>query len=449
MELVDRTRSAATKVQGTYRKFKGQGIAPAPKGTYRKFKGEGIGAALEAVKSLFRRHLYFSDDNVIDLVLGIVAGNHFDSDPIWLHLISPPSGGKTELLYSIFDCPETYFLSDFTAASLISGYKDPPRDELSDDSTNQRADASAAAIDDYSLLPHLDGKVVVTKDFSLIHDKPSETRAQILSILRDVYDGYASRALGNSVPKGYHARFNYLTGMTPDIEKSWSLNTLGERFLMYRITIDDRREHAHRSLRNANNSKQIRGEIQRAVKEFIASVPQFTPAFDADMEGKILDLADLLSTCRTYVHRERNDALLCLPQAELASRVAKQLLRVGQSVALVRGQRRITESEFSIMKRIALDSLPTNRRQLLTALWEHRTKPEPLTVLQAAVSRLAPTTIRRELDNLYQLGVVTKTKERVLKKKGLKKANETTKDQFQLTNQFLEYCENIGGIPPT
>jgi hypothetical protein len=317
---------------------------------------------------------------------------------------------------------------------------DPPQD-------GQTAEWDNFEATDYSLLPKLDGKVVVTKDFTVVHNKPSETRSQILSILRDVYDGYASRALGNCQPKGFHSRFNYLTGMTPDIEKSWSLNTLGERFLLYRIQIKDRREHARRSLRNANKSASIRKELQQAVKEFIDQLPRVTPSVGTAMEEKILDLADLLSTCRTYVHRERNDELTCLPQAELASRVAKQLLRVGQSVALVRGKKSVTDDEFSIMKRIALDSLPTNRRLLLLALWEFRAQPKPLGTFQQQVSRLAPTTIRRELDNLFQLNVVSRIKTQVPVTIGEKKIGATTKDFFQLSKTFAGFCKNIGGIP--
>jgi hypothetical protein len=122
--LVEHT---AEWTQGTYRKSKEEGISK-PSGTYRKFKEGDVPTALAKLKALYRKSYYFSDDTVIDLVLGIVAGNHFDSDPIWLHLISPPSGGKTELLYSIFECDETYFLSDFTPAALISGYRDPPEE---------------------------------------------------------------------------------------------------------------------------------------------------------------------------------------------------------------------------------------------------------------------------------------------------------------------------------
>jgi hypothetical protein len=275
-----------------------QGEKAAPHQAKPSASGESqegaISPELARLKNFFKQHYYFSDDDVIDLVLGVVAGNHIDSDPIWLHLISPPSGGKTELLYSVFDCEETYFLSDFTPAALISDYKDPPKEarkhqrpvandehqELESGSEGGCPDVAEAVSDEgeeevkhYSLLPKLNGKVVITKAFSIIHDKPSETRSQILSILRDVFDGYASRALGNCAPNGYHARFNYLKGMTPDIEKSWSLNTLGERFLMYRIQIAHRRVHARRALLNARDKDKgamaIRKELQRLVKEFM------------------------------------------------------------------------------------------------------------------------------------------------------------------------------------
>jgi hypothetical protein len=416
---------------------------PLANGTYRKSQGVTI-SRLASLKSLFKQFYYFSDDNVIDVILGVVAGNHFDSDPTWLHLISAPSGGKTELLYSIFSCEQTYFLSDFTATSLISGYKDSP-----DSLESKIAQAEGEGQEDYSLLPKLNGKVVVTKDFSIIHDKPSEARAQILSILRDVYDGYASRALGNSKPKGFHSRFNYITGMTPDIEKSWSLNTLGERFLLYRISIYNRREHARRALLNTRDDDRgcttVRKKIQAAVKSFIDQLAKTRPDVSNEMIEKILDLAEILSTCRTYVHRDRNDDMPCLPQAELAARVGKQLMRVGQSVALVRGRESVTQDEFTVMKRIALDSLPTNRRHLLHALWEcKRNMLYSLEHFSGKVSRIAKGTVRRELENLAELGAVKRAKTRVPGNK-----NQTTKVLYRLTDEFVGYCEKVGGIPPS
>src|SRR5262245_3773651 len=73
-------------------------------------KSQGVGYVcprLAAIKARFAEHYYYSDDDVIDVVLGTVAGNDLPGDPLWLYLIGPPSAGKTELLYSIFECPET------------------------------------------------------------------------------------------------------------------------------------------------------------------------------------------------------------------------------------------------------------------------------------------------------------------------------------------------------
>jgi hypothetical protein len=435
---------------------------------FRKSQGEGVCPRLTALKALFRKHYYFSDDDVIDVVLGVIAGNHFDSDPVWLHLIGPPSSGKTELLYSVFLCPETFFLSDMTPAALISGYKDPPEEDKPEKPKAkgkgkgkkgkgkvEEEEEEPAPPKDYSLLPKLDGKVVVTKDFSVIHDKPSETRAQVLSILRDVYDGYASRGFGNSEPKGFFSRFNYLTGMTPDIEKSWSLNTLGERFLMYRISISDRHAHARRAIENAvgkgkgkgKGTASARAEIQAAVKQFLEGVVRSTPEVGDGMIERIVHLANVLSTARTYVHRNKNDELLCPVAPELGARVGKQLVRIGQGLALVRGRSEVGDEEFAVMRRIALDSLPSNRRRLLAELWACR--EEPLTVDGYAdqIAGVSKTTVRRELHNLVELGAVSgRMREVTVLVGGKEFAGAPNGYVYELAKGFRRSAEIVGGL---
>jgi hypothetical protein len=435
-----------------------------------------ISPEFSRLKSEFNKHFHYQDDSVIDLVLGSVAGNCFDNDPLWMYLIGPPSAGKTELLMSVQGCGETVFISDITPAALISGYKDPPEDRKKassdpdkglpepdpeqQDATEEESDPPGPRENpDYSLLPQLDGKVLVIKDFTLIHEKPSETRAQLLSILRDAYDGYASRAVGNSRLKGFHSRFNLLAGMTPDIERSWSLNTLGERFLMYRIEVRDRRSHARAALDSVLRKKgcspgEVRKELQAKVKEFIDQLERFDPEVDDETSSRIIDLAELLATCRTYVHRDKQNEMACPPRAELASRVAKQLLRVVMSVALVRGRRKVTADEISMAKRIVLDSLPTVRRLLLKALYDCNSDPNgnPIEHFSSLIQQVSTTTLRRELDNLAALGAVKKGKSPVTtqskkeKADGMLKEVRTTKVYYQLANQYREYCEKAGGI---
>ena len=136
------------------------------------------------------------------------------------------------------------------------------------------------------------------------------------------------------------------------------------------------------------------------------------------------------------MHRGRNDELTFQPQAELASRVAKQLLRIGQSVALVRGKFHVTDDELAIMKRIAMDSLPTNRRNVLTKLWEYRASFEPLNTFQD-LQGVSPSTVRRMIKDFVELKVVRRRK---------KKVKKVFLHEFRLSRKFIKYLENLGGI---
>lgn len=407
-----------------------------------------ISERLQTLKNLYKSHYYFSDDNVIDVVLAIVAGNHFTSDPIWLHLISPPSGGKTELLNSIMTCEEVVFVSDLTPNALISGYKDPPKKDEQDTPK------------DYSYLPFLNNKTLVTKDFTLIHDKPSETRSQILSILRDCYDGHSSRVFGNAPKKSFKSKFNYLTGMTPDIEKSWSMNSLGARFLHYNIIIQSRREHARQAILNSlGNNDIIRETLQASVKKFISQIPKTTtPGISEELAERVIDLADILTVGRTHISREKsNNDLLAPPAAELSPRVVKQLLRVGQSVALVRGSSQVGEAELEIMKKIVIDSLPFHRRDLLKAFWDRRDHTLEIVDLQGIIHGSSKSTITRNVKDLVELGIVKESKQagpinpetgkNTFRK--LKEGYDTRGNPpycYRLSSLFFNYIKNNKGL---
>src|SRR5262249_46192172 len=143
----------------------------------------------------------------------------------------------------------------------------------------------------------------------------------------------------------------------------------------YRVEIEGRRAQARKALNHVlrkGEETPVRARLQAAVKEFLERLERFVPEVSAAMAERILDLAEILAVGRPYVCGGKNDDNPRLPQAELASRVAKQRLRLGMGVAIVRGRRQVTDAELAVMKRVALDSLPTNRRLLLAALWEGR-----------------------------------------------------------------------------
>ena len=91
---------------------------------------------------------------------------------------------------------------------------------------------------DHSLLPKLDGKVLVIKDFTALLNMPREARQQILGDLRDAYDGNAAKAFGTHVEtRRYTSKFGIMAAVTGAIDKHAAvMQQLGERFLKLRLS---------------------------------------------------------------------------------------------------------------------------------------------------------------------------------------------------------------------
>ena len=371
---------------------------------------------LAEAKAVYSKWLYLEDTSAVDLVLALAAGNLLPGDPLWLHIMGPPSSGKTELIMSLDGLEDTFLLSNLTPAALISGYRDPKGED-----------------EDHSLLPQLDGKLVLIKDFTVILSQGIDSRQEVFSILRDVYDGSACKAFGSSAPKRYDSRFNILAGVTNEIEREWKQNTLGERFLIYHLTVRDGLQHTLRAIGNANRGADFRAELRQAAQAVLAGIPRgIIPTLSPSLVTRTARLADVLATCRTYVGREKGGEVFYHPHPELGSRVAKQLLRIGQSLALVRGRSCVNEDDFTLMKRVALDSMPSIRLKVLVALWKH-TRPISIKDLHPLLSTPESTT-RRVLEDYELLKVVKRTMRRV---------GQTQKAYYELTPSIKDGCKLI------
>src|SRR5262249_23758004 len=143
---------------------------------------------------VYCRHLHLPEPDVVDVTLAVPAGNKLlKTDSLWLFLKGPPGSGKTEMMNALKGLPEWAMLvSNLTPAALISGFGDPTKDR-----TGQ------------SLLPQLDGKTLIVKDFTTILSMNPTARDEIFGILRDAYDGHASKNFGTG-RREYDSRFNLL-----------------------------------------------------------------------------------------------------------------------------------------------------------------------------------------------------------------------------------------------
>lgn len=369
---------------------------------------------IREAREVFKKWLYLKDPNLVDVLLSVPAGNTLlESDSLWLFLKGPPGSGKTEALNALRHHPSTLFVSNLTPAALISGYVDP--------------------LGDQSLLPQLDGKTLVIKDFTSILSMNPTTRDEVFGILRDAYDGHAAKNFGTG-RREYDSRFNLVAGVTSAIEGTWHLSQLGERFLVWAMDADDPLGQARRAMANAEHEKIMREELAAAAAGVLTGLPSVVPEVPKSIEDKTLPLAYLLARLRTYVARDRNDVVHRAPEVEVPTRITKQLLRLGRSVASVRHKECLTEDEFAVMRKVALDSVPAARKAMFLELVDlRRSKTDAPVDYFAKECRISHSPAKRHLDDLVLLGVA----------KGREGVNRTL--HYTLTNEVFQQWGQVKG----
>jgi hypothetical protein len=103
---------------------------------------------------------------------------------VWLLIVAPSGGTKTELIRSVKNYPGMYTLSSLTSKTLISGKIHK----------NKEGDQEVKV---FGLAQKLNGQVLLIKDFTIILDLPAAERGEIFAQLRDLYDGYIEKGFGN------------------------------------------------------------------------------------------------------------------------------------------------------------------------------------------------------------------------------------------------------------
>ena len=353
---------------------------------------------LTAAKSTFARWLHFDkgEDALLDVILGAVVANRFQGDPVWLFIVGPPGGSKTETLRSLSNWPEIYTLSTLTASTLISGL-------VSRDGS------------DPSLLPKLDGKVLVIKDFTAILDMHREARQQILGDLRDAYDGEMGKAFGSEAgTRRYKSKFGLIGAVTPAIDRYTSVGQqLGERFLKFRLAEGGARDRVSRALQNSGREADMRRDLAEAAEGVLFACDirderQIT--IPADVSELIIDLADVLARLRSVVSRDGyTKAITYVPVPEIGTRLAKQFGKLARGVAVVRSKDIVDADEFGLLCRIARDTMPSNRKLIIHTLY--RLFPEGgLSCKDVADEMGMPVkTVRYALEDLLLLKIVTRS----------------------------------------
>ncbi len=362
-----------------------------------QFHFDGKGMSREDVIKGFRKWLYLPDPEVLSVLYGSCFANRLGGDPTWLFLVAPPGGSKTELLMTLSNAPLIMTTTSLTPQSLMSG-------------------ASPSGYGDPSLLPKLNGKVLVVKDFTTILAMPQIQRDEIFGILRDAYDGKCEKYFGNGVHRSYESLFGVLGGVTNVVEKfSAESSMLGERFMKYRLphsgNVRAGKHIIRQALRNITGETKMRKDLQE-ISEQVLNIDidmKKVPTINTEMEDRIINLAQWVSALRGVVSKERYTGIMQFkPSREYGTRIAKQLAKLGMGVSIFHRRSTLDEESYKGIVSVARSTAPDRVEEIVKQLYLN-SREEFVSVKKVAEwTRFPLGTTRDVLEDLDLLSIVAK-----------------------------------------
>jgi hypothetical protein len=357
---------------------------------------EGVAGVptLNELRQQLDTYLLIKDPDALDIVLGVAATHRWGgANPVWLLVIGPPSGTKTEYI-ELLDClPEVHQLSDVTAKTYISclSEKDSERGK------------------NPSLLFRYPNNIFTFKDLTTILAGDQTKRDAVFGRMTEVADGHVTNNCGNAKDEGWTGYITQIMGVTKKIYKQYEFfSGLGPRFLALvpvQPTDDDLAHFvAHHTQENYLLQKP---KMVHMVGEFMKALPQALPAVPDSILDKIAHLSALLTRMRFSVERGKDGEITTLnDDHEMPARAVLQLKKLTQGIALIHGKTDVGEEEFAMVKRVAFDTIPPPRRHILLSLYA---QAEQTVSRIAEGSKFFPGYIDTTLQELRALGALEVT----------------------------------------
>ncbi|MCJ7423608.1 hypothetical protein MUP01_04980 [Candidatus Bathyarchaeota archaeon] len=371
-----------------------EGLAQSKEELVQKFAELNKPISLEELHKIFDKWLELSNDNdFLDVILAARCDRKILGDPVWLFAISNSGGTKTEIIRAL-KADDVYTLDSLTSHTFVSGKI----------GVNEEGEIEKVR----GILPQIDGKVLIIKDFTVILSKREEERSEIFAQLRALHDGYLEFAYGTT-PEAVrvHASIGVVAASTPAIDMYGKLSTLlGERFLKIRHTTKPK-ESARKAAKNLGYEIGMREEILNATQKFISKLEFPDITIKEEQLEKIIELAYATAILRTPVmirfwRYEDNEGTT--PNIEYPTRLTKQYCKLTKLLANIRGHSEITEEDMATIKRVAKDTCVPNRVKILEFMLKK--KRQYVTREIAEGSKMPLSTCWRDLKELEYLDVV-------------------------------------------
>lgn len=302
---------------------------------------------LDALVERFKYWLHIEDPGPIWTLAATKVSHHMGGDPIWLMLVGPSSGGKTEYLRA-FQQGEEIGLDDLTPKTFISGYlkKDDDQPDLAERLKNQ---------------------IWYIFDLSILMSKRHEYRAEILSDMRLIYDGKLTKEFGNRMRTEVDTSNNTLIcASTPAIDNTLLEDqALGTRYVQYRLPKTNRMEVMQQIYNNRENMSVMRSSLTVQVSRFEKDFQKLEVEINEIECRNLQKMCNFATLLRTHISTDKSGEAINVASPEDPGRFFKQILKLYRAYKMIG----LTEEEALVqIKKVCVDNINPVRVLFLRTL---------------------------------------------------------------------------------
>ncbi len=395
---------------------------------YRKTETPQGVQTFDQIASKIEEYLPNTKDTLKIMLAVATSGTRKNRVMLWLLLVGAPSSGKTDLVKLIKNNKDVMALDNLTLNSFITGERSTEKEKT------------------YDLLPLLNGKCLVIKDWTSLFSLDEKATKKIIGDWVNSYDKSLSKFSSRRGNITYESEFSHVGCITPATlnKHTTYLNMIGPRFMHFIIpdlTTDQENQSFDAIFSNTDRSikEKESGEIVSSyldylnerditsIKELSKGVERFLKVasrFMAKARGIVLiqtaSFKDDQGKDITYY--EATDT-----QIEHPFRAVQQLIDLSKYLALVGNKEEVGAEELKLIREIVLSSMPADRANALKVL--RTSENQEITTKELSDdSGKSFKTSGRLLEELSALGILKKNK-----------GGGQIANSYQIENLFKEF----------
>jgi hypothetical protein len=263
---------------------------------------------------------YLEDLDAFRVILASVLSFKItDTQPVWLFLIAPPSGGKTELLSLLKEISFVELFGSPLSLSLELGFD------------------------------RFDRKILVFHDFTQVFFSSKQKRKKIFEWLRELYHDKDHR-------------IGLIAGCTDEIDRHPPLfRALDDSFLQIRLVLEDQEKLAKRVIENSDGEAlKMREEFPALVRDFVEECIKFSDTDRLHSKkkfGKLMGQTLLCVLARRLLQYEPVGKFLFWEKRS-SERLLQHLYSLLQALCIIDQTLSTTEKHWKLFNRLMLDGVP-------------------------------------------------------------------------------------------